>query len=50
MKYSNRRKYRDQLVVEEEIVIKKTTKKKKQNSLLQNLFNKFGKKSGDEGS
>jgi len=41
MKYSNRRNYRDQIIVEEEIITKKTVVKKKEKSLLKSLLNKF---------
>ena len=44
MKYSNRRNYRDQLIVEEETTIKKTIKKKKEENKLKSLFKKFLKR------
>lgn len=44
MKYSKRRTYRDEIVVEVETVVKKkTTKKKKEEGLIKNLINKFRK-------
>ena len=41
MKYSNRRTYRDQIIVEEETITKKTVVKKKEKSILKSLLNKF---------
>ena len=41
MKYSNRRNYRDQLIVEEETVVKKTIKKKKEENKLKGLLKKL---------
>jgi hypothetical protein len=43
MKYSNKRNYRDQVLVEEEIVTKKVVIKKKEKGIIANLFNKLTK-------
>jgi hypothetical protein len=43
MKYSKRRSYRDQVVVEVETVVKKT-KKKKEDGLIKSLFKKLTQK------
>jgi hypothetical protein len=43
MKYSKRRSYRDEIVVEVETVVKKTAKKKKEDGLIKSLFKKLTK-------
>lgn len=48
MKYSKRRTYRDQMIVEVETIVKKTTRKKESNKIT-SFFKKLFK-SGDEGS